>query len=64
MTAELKEIRESWTEKYPQVVVTLWSHEDKYFGKMGAGGESVDLSASTVGELIGQGESFLRKVTS
>lgn len=51
-------------EKYPQVVVTLWSHEDKYFGKMRSGGSSADLSASTVGELIGQCEAFLRQVIS
>ena len=63
---ELKEIRDYWTKKYPTVDVTLWSNSGngKYFGKMSAYDSAIDLIADTVGELISQGENFLRKVTS
>ena len=63
---DLKEIRDYWTKKYPTVDVILWGNNDngKFFGKMMAHNSSIDLLADTVGELISQGENFLRKVTS
>lgn len=62
---ELKDLRTYWMKKYPTINVTLYSNEDgtKYFGKMMACNSSLDLQADTIGELISQGESFLRKVT-
>jgi len=50
--------------KYPRVTITLYpKHDDgKYRGKMITHNESFDLQADTIGELINQGESFLRKV--
>lgn len=44
--------------------ITLYpNHDDgKFRGKMMTHNESFDLQADTVGELISQGESFLRKV--
>jgi hypothetical protein len=60
---ELKEIREYWTNKYPQIGITLYgkSGNGKYCGRMMTHNSSLDLSADTIGELISQGESFLRK---
>lgn len=65
MTTELEEIKDYWTKKYPNIYITLYSNEDgdKFFGKMMAAEVSLDLNADTIGELISQGESFLRKVT-
>ncbi len=65
MVTELQEIKDYWTHKYPTIFITLYSNEDgtRYFGKMMAHDCSIDLSADTIGELISQGEGFLRKVT-
>jgi hypothetical protein len=65
MMAELQEIQDYWSNKYPHIFITLYSNEDntRFFGKMMAYECSVDLQADTIGELISQGESFLRKVT-
>lgn len=65
IATELKEIKDYWTKKYPNVLVTLYPcHGDgKYRGKMMGAQETVDLSADTVGELISQGEAFLRKLS-
>lgn len=62
---ELKELKEYWTKKYPHVAVTLWESttEQQYFGKMWTPNLGQNLSASTIGELISQGEAFLRSVT-
>ena len=60
---ELKELEEYWNGKYSNVSVSLWSNTegDKYFGKMMGASESIDLFASTIGDLISQGEAFLRR---
>lgn len=62
---ELQELKDYWTKKYPNIYITLFANEDgtKLFGKMMAHDCSLDLNADTVGELISQGEVFLRKVT-
>jgi len=62
IATELKEIKEYWDNKYPHVLVTLYpSHGDgKHRGKMIGPNGTVDLSADTIGELICQGEQFLR----
>ena len=61
---ELQEIKDYWSLKYPNIFITLYANEDNtnYFGKMMAVEDSVDLSADTIGELINQGEKFLRRV--
>lgn len=61
---DLKEIKDYWSKKYPNVLVNLWSNEylTKFFGRMTASNESIDLNADSIGDLISQGESFLRKV--
>lgn len=60
---ELEEIKQYWTFKYPRVDVRLWSNDKgtKYQGKISSYETSLDLRADTIGELINQGESFLRK---
>lgn len=64
IVTELKEIKDYWGKKYPNVFITLYSNEDqtKFFGKMMGAQDNVDLQADTIGELISQGEAFLRKV--
>ena len=61
---DLQEIIEFWNGKYPNVVVNLWPHQEgeKYRGLMIAHSERKELCADTVGELIAQGEDFLRKI--
>ncbi len=61
---ELQELKEYWINKYPNVSITFYPRmeEGKYCGKMMTNNQSLDLQADTVGELISQGESFLRKV--
>lgn len=63
-STELDDIRSYWSNKYPNIFITLYSNQDKtrYFGKLMASEDSVDLSAGTIGELIAQGEAFLRKM--
>lgn len=60
---ELEEIKQYWAVKYPRVDVTLWVNDKgcKYQGKISSYETSLDLRADTIGELINQGESFLRK---
>lgn len=62
---DLSEIKDYWNKKYPNVLVNLWTNQDgdKYHGMMMASEQSVDLSADTLGQLIAQGEAFLRKVS-
>jgi hypothetical protein len=62
---ELQEIKDYWAEKYPAIFISLSGNEDgtKFYGRMSIKEESIDLAADTIGELIGQGENFLRKVT-
>jgi hypothetical protein len=61
--SELKELKEFWNTKYPNIIVDLWSNHDndRFFGKMISMTESIDLQASTIGEIIAQGEAFLRR---
>ena len=63
-TMSLKEIHDYWHTKYPKIDVHLWenSEGDKFYGIMKTKDKSADLCASTIGELISQGESFLRAV--
>lgn len=64
MTAtDLEDIKEYWANKYPHVAITLYpKHADgRYRGKMMTNNESLDLLADTIGELINQGEDFLRR---
>ena len=60
--AELKEIKDYWNKKYPNICITLYTNEDntKFFGRMMGAEDNVDLAADTIGELISQGEAFLR----
>jgi len=62
---ELRDLKEYWNEKYPNVLTVLWSNQegDMYYGKMMAHEKTGELAASTIGELISQGEAFLRKVS-
>lgn len=62
---ELQDIKDYWMNKYPNINVGLWSNEDntEYYGLMTGCDSTVDLKAKTIGELISQGESFLRKFT-
>jgi len=64
IATELREIKDYWTNKYPNIFITLYSNEDgtKFFGKMMGAEDNIDLSADTIGELISQGEAFLRKL--
>ncbi len=60
---ELKEIRDYWVKKYPNVDIVFYPRLDdgKYRGKMTAYHSGLSLQADTVGELISQGEKFLRE---
>lgn len=64
IVTELQELKNYWNKKYPTVATTLWNNQarDKYFGLMSSAQHQVDLCADTIGELISQGEAFLRKV--
>lgn len=61
---ELEEIKKYWGNKYPRVDVTLWANEKskKYYGRMASYDSSLALQADTIGELINQGENFLRRL--
>jgi aspartyl/asparaginyl-tRNA synthetase len=61
---DLEDIKKYWEKKYPQITITFYPmHDDgKYRGKMRTPNESFDLLADTIGEIIGQGESFLRRI--
>jgi len=61
---DLQEINDYWVKKYPRVAITLYPRfsNGDYCGKMSTYNSSFDLQANTIGELINQGESFLRKV--
>jgi hypothetical protein len=62
---DLQEIKDYWRQKYPLVEILLWKHDQdsKYYGRMRYLEESTHFACETMGELIGQGEQFLRKVT-
>ena len=59
---ELEELRVYWANKYPNVDICFYpvTGDDRYRGRMTAHNGSFDLEASTIGELISQGEIFLR----
>lgn len=59
---ELDEIKDYWSRKYPNVLVTLWSSNDgeHFYGKMMYRGSMADIKADSIGNLISQGEIFLR----
>lgn len=61
---ELDEIKTYWQNKYPNITITLYPRQEngKYCGKMISYNSSQDLNADTIGELISQGEIFLRAV--
>lgn len=60
---ELQKIKEYWNKKYPTIFISLWNTEsNQYCGKMVTHNSSMDLKADTIGNLISQGENFLRKV--
>jgi hypothetical protein len=61
-STELEEIKSYWNKKYPTVDIIFYPKFDngKYYGKMLTHNLSFDLSADTVGQLISQGEGFLR----
>lgn len=65
IVTELQEIKDYWANKYPHVEIILWKHDGdvKYYGRMKHMESSSHFSCETVGELINQGESFLRQVT-
>lgn len=60
---DLEELKDYWATKYPYVTVNLWEHQDshKFHGQMYMGSLNTNLCADTIGELISQGEVFLRK---
>ncbi len=61
---ELEELTRFWMSKHPTIAVTLWPNSESthYYGKMYSSQCSKDLSAATIGELIAQGEAFLRTI--
>ena len=63
-TTDLQEIKDYWKKKYPNVAISLYPKEDngKYCGMMMTHNDNFEIQADTIGELINQGESFLRKV--
>jgi hypothetical protein len=62
---ELQELQEFWDKKYPHIFFTLWEDptNERYLGKIRMQNSCQDLSASSIGELISQGEAYLRMVT-
>ena len=60
----LDELKNYWQKKYPTVFISLWENSEptKYVGMMMSSSTSLELSADTFGELISQGEAFLRNI--
>jgi hypothetical protein len=60
---DLQEIKDYWNKKYPHVEISIYKtyEGDRYFGRMMKATASVFLNASSIGDLINQGENFLRK---
>lgn len=63
---ELEELRTYWSNKYPNVEVWFYPplEDGKFRGRMRNAEGFFDLQADTIGELINQGEAFLRKTKS
>ena len=57
---DLTEIKDYWEKKYPNVLINVWEAEGKFSGMMHVIGKSANISGDTIGELISQGEDFLR----
>ena len=62
---ELEEIKSYWEKKFPLIDIRLWSNDDdtKFFGQIMSNAGNEHFQAETIGELISQGEQYLRKVT-
>lgn len=62
ISKELNEIKDYWIKKYPTIDIVVYTNEQqsKFFGKMISYNSSIDLEADTIGDLINQGETFLR----
>lgn len=60
---ELDELLDYWKAKFPHVVVHMLPHQagQKFRGKIISHNEQCDLCTDTLGELIAQGEAFLRR---
>lgn len=60
---DLIEIKTYWNKKYPHINVKLYDDGKgtEFFGNIVHAGESINLSANTIGELIAQGENFIRR---
>ncbi len=61
---DLEEIRSYWQRKYPNISIILYPNDNgiKYCGRMMTSSSAVDLQANTIGDLINQGENFLRQL--
>lgn len=64
IVTELQQIQNLWTNKYPNLLITLYCNEDetKYFGKIMSNEFSVDIQADTISELISQAEINFRNI--
>lgn len=61
---ELQEISDIWSNKFPNISISLWSNDDKtmYFGKIMTKETCFDWEAGSIGLLISLGEDFLRGI--
>ena len=59
---ELNQIKEIWVKRYPDLSITLrqFETEGRILGILIRNGNSQDISANTISELINNGEKFLR----
>lgn len=64
MSTDLEQIKTYWNKKYPNVFVMLSSNQssNRFYGRMIGNEKNINLNADTIGELISQGEDFLRKL--
>lgn len=60
---DLKDLTAYWNRKYPSVTVRLWDNPsaNQFLGQMISYKETFILNAKTMGDLISQGEAFLRR---
>jgi predicted RNA-binding protein (virulence factor B family) len=61
---ELQELREYWEKKYPRLNIKLYSDDEgtRFYGMMRSRDFWAEIRAHSMGELISQGEDFLRKL--
>ena len=59
----LKELKLYWSKKYPTILITLWEDAVKgiYVGRLQSNKEQSVIKSDSIGDLISQGESFLRR---